>query len=261
MIPAFSRRVGGRILGFFRTLGAFSILLGQVFRHTDGVLRNRRLTVEQMVRIGVDSIPLITVMSVFTGAVSAWQASYQFKGILPGATTTDFLGAAVSAAILIELSPVLTGIVISGRTGASIAAELGSMKVTEQIDALETLAIDPVRFLAVPRFTAGWFMMPVLVVYSYWIAHFGAFAVAYFMLGVSAPKFFNSVQNYFIVKNVIGGLIKAAVFGGGTALIGCGVGFSTEGGAEGVGQATIRAFVYSAAFILVADFVLATILF
>ncbi len=256
-----SRTVGGKIIGFFRELGAFSILLGQVFRHTPGIIRNRRLTTEQMLRIGVDSLPLITVMSIFTGAVAAWQASYQFQGILPGAATTDFLGAAVSAALLIELSPVLTGIVISGRTGASIAAELGSMRVTEQIDALETLAIDPVRFLAVPRFTAGWFMMPFLVIYSYWIAHFGAFAVAFFMLDVSGPKFFNSVQEHFHLQNVIGGLVKAAVFGGGTALIGCGVGFTADGGAEGVGKATIRSFVLSAAFILIADFVLATILF
>jgi len=261
MMAVIARRVGRNILGFFERLGNFSILLFRIIRASGTVFKSSRLLIEQMVRIGVESLPLITVMSVFTGAVSAWQASYQFKGILPGATTTDFLGAAVSAALLIELSPVLTGIVISGRTGASIAAELGSMKVTEQIDALEALAIDPVRFLALPRFTAGWCMMPVLVIYSYWIAHFGAFVVAFFMLDISGAKFFGSVQKYFLVQNVIGGLIKAAVFGGGTALIGCAVGFGTEGGAEGVGKATILSFVFSATFILVADFILATILF
>jgi phospholipid/cholesterol/gamma-HCH transport system permease protein len=214
-----------------------------------------------MVKIGVDSLPLISVMSVFTGAVSSWQAAYQFQGVLPGNASFDFLGAAVSAAIFIELSPVLTGIVISGRTGASIAAELGTMKVTEQIDALETLAIDPVRFLALPRFTAGWTMLPILVIFSYWIAHLGAYAVAYFLIGISSATFFGSVQKYFLVHNVVSGLLKALVFGGGTALIGCAVGFQTEGGAEGVGQSTIKAFVYSAAFILIADFILATLLF
>jgi len=261
MMQAFSRRAGRAVLNFFIEMGTFSMLLVRIVRSSGGVVRNRRLVLEQMVRIGVESLPLITVMSIFTGAVSAWQAAYQFKGILPGASTYDFLGAAVSAAILIELSPVLTGIVISGRTGASIAAELGTMKVTEQIDALETLAIDPVRFLAVPRFTAGWTMLPVLVVYSYWIAHLGACAVAYFQLGISVTKFFGSVQQYFLAHNVVAGLIKSAVFGGGTALIGCSVGFNTEGGAEGVGQSTIKAFVISAAFILIADFILATILF
>lgn len=261
MLRQLLSRTGRTVIDFFSEMGVFSILLFQIWKNSSYVFKNRRLVIEQMVRIGVESLPLITVMSIFTGAVSSWQAAYQFKGILPGATTYDFLGAAVSAAILIELSPVLTGIVISGRTGASIAAELGTMKVTEQIDALETLAIDPVRFLAVPRFTAGWCMLPVLVVYSYWIAHLGAYVVAYFLLDISTSKFFNSVQNYFLVRNVIGGLVKSCVFGGGTALIGCSVGFNTEGGAEGVGQSTIKAFVVSAAFILIADFVLATILF
>jgi phospholipid/cholesterol/gamma-HCH transport system permease protein len=260
MLPV-SRRVGRSVFNFFSEMGQLSMLLVQIVKSGSGVWKNSRLVLEQMVRIGVESLPLITVMSIFTGMVSSWQAAYQFEGLLPGASTNNFLGASVSAAILIELSPVLTGIVISGRTGASIAAELGTMKVTEQIDALETLAIDPVRFLAVPRFTAGWTMLPILVIYSYWISHIGASVVAYFQVGIPVQKFFNSVQQHFLVRNVIGGLIKAAVFGGGTALIGCSVGFHTEGGAEGVGQSTIKAFVISAAFILIADFILATILF
>jgi phospholipid/cholesterol/gamma-HCH transport system permease protein len=261
MMRTLLQRIGRAVIGFFKEMGIFSILLFQIWKNSGYVFKNRRLVIEQMVRIGVESLPLITVMSIFTGAVASWQAAYQFKAILPGSTTYDFLGAAVSAAIFIELSPVLTGIVIAGRTGASIAAEVGTMKVTEQIDALETLAIDPVRFLAVPRFTAGWCMLPILVIYSYWIAHLGAYAVAYFMLNISGSKFFSSVQKYFLIRNVIGGLVKSCAFGGGTALIGCAVGFHTEGGAEGVGQSTIKAFVISAAFILIGDFILATILF
>jgi phospholipid/cholesterol/gamma-HCH transport system permease protein len=255
------RRIGSAVFLFFSEVGSISLLLSQIVKHSIYAFRHRHLVIEQMVRIGVESLPLITVMSIFTGAVSSWQASYQFQSVIPGMATTNYLGAAVSAAILIELSPVLTGIVISGRAGASIAAELGTMKVTEQIDALETLAIDPVGFLALPRFTAGWCMLPVLVVYSYVIAHIGAYAVAFLLLGVSTTKFFTSVQQFFMIRNVFGGLIKALVFGGGTALIGCSIGFRTEGGAEGVGRSTIKAFVMSAAFILVADFILATILF
>ncbi|MBN2417455.1 ABC transporter permease [bacterium] len=214
-----------------------------------------------MLKIGVNSIPLVSVVSIFTGAVSAWQAAYQFEGIMSRNMAMNFLGAAVSAAIFIELAPVLTGLVIAGRVGASLAAELGSMKVTEQIDALETLAIDPVRYLAAPRFTAGLTMMPVLVVYADLVAHFGAFVVAHFLLGVSAATFFDGVRNHFIVHNVFSGLVKALVFGGGTALIGCSIGLHTSGGAEGVGSSTIKAFVYSSGFILVFDYILAMLLF
>lgn len=220
-------------------------------------LTHRHLVLEQMYKIGVRSFPLVTVVSIFTGAVTSWQAAYQLKGLV----SMDYLGAAASMAIFIELSPVLTGLVVAGRVGASIAAELGTMRVTEQIDALESLAIDPVDYLALPRITAGWTMLPVLVIYSNVVAHLGAFVVANVLLGVSAGTFFVSVQRYFLVHNVISGLIKALVFGGGTALIGCSIGFRTTGGAEGVGASTIKAFVYSSGFILVMDYVLATVLF
>jgi phospholipid/cholesterol/gamma-HCH transport system permease protein len=260
LILAFCRKIGRKVLFFFSEIGNLSILLFRVFESTPYVLKHRHLLMDQMMKIGVQSLPLITVMSMFTGAVSSWQASYQFN-MIAGFSTVDFLGAGVSAAILIELAPVLTGIVIAGRSGASIAAELGTMKVTEQIDALETLSIDPVKYLAAPRFAAGWIMLPVLVVYSDMISHVGAYGVAYLLLGISTAKFFGSVQKHFLIYNVVSGIIKAVVFGGGTALIGCSIGFRTEGGAEGVGLSTIKAFVYSSAFILIMDYVLATILF
>ena len=127
-----------------------------------------------MEHIGVNSLPLVIIISVFTGAVAAWQAAYQLKGIAP----LSFLGGATSRAIITELGPVLTGIVIAGRVGASIAAELGTMKVTEQIDALETMAINPVRYLAMPRFLASILMMPVLVIFANTIAVMGAYIVS-----------------------------------------------------------------------------------
>ncbi len=260
LIVSLWHHMGRKALFFFREIGNLSILFFKVFQSTPYLLRHRHLLMDQMMIIGVQSLPLITVVSVFTGAVSSWQASYQFK-MITSFSTVDFLGAGVSAAILIELAPVLGGIIIAGRSGASIAAELGTMKVTEQIDALETLSIDPVKYLAGPRFTAGWIMLPVLVVYSDLISHLGAYAVAYLLLGISTSKFFGSVQTHFLIYNVASGIIKAVIFGGGTALIGCSIGFRTEGGAEGVGFATIRAFVYSSAFILIMDYVLASILF
>jgi phospholipid/cholesterol/gamma-HCH transport system permease protein len=249
--------VGRKMLVFFREIGALGVLLARIVRASRWIIRDRRLIVTQMDVIGVQSLPLVTVVSLFTGAVSSWQAAYQMAGLV----SFDLLGGSVSAAVMIELAPVLTGLVLAGRVGASIAAELGTMRVTEQIDALETLAIDPIRFLAAPRFTAGWVMLPILVIYANLVAHIGAFVVANTMLHISTAIFFNSVQKSFTAHNFFSGLIKALVFGGGTALIGCSIGFKTSGGAEGVGRATIKAFVLSSALILVADYILAVILF
>lgn len=251
------QNIGRQTLVFFYEIGTHATLLFRILAYTGASFRDRNLIYQQMMRMGVLSMPLVSIVSLFTGAVAAWQAAYQFRGII----SLDFLGAAVSAAIFIELSPVLTGLVIAGRVGASIAAELGTMQVTEQIDALETLAIDPVRYLAAPRFIAGWIMLPILVIYSNFIGHLGGFFVANLMLDVSATSFFSSVQQYFKLINVFSGIVKALVFGAGTALIGCSIGFRTRGGAEGVGASTITAFVYSSAFILVADYIMAIILF
>jgi phospholipid/cholesterol/gamma-HCH transport system permease protein len=210
-----------------------------------------------MEHIGTDSLPLVVVIGFFTGMVSAWQAAYQFKGLI----TNSFLGSAVSRAIFLELGPVLTAIVIAGRVGASIAAELGTMKVSEEIDALESLAISPIRFLSTPRVVAAFLMMPVLVIFANLIALGGALIVSNFFLGITAKIFFDSVRRFFHVKDVLGGLFKSLVFGGVTALIGVHVGFRTEGGAEGVGLATIRSFVLSSAMVLIMDYVLWTVIF
>lgn len=210
-----------------------------------------------MEHIGVNSLPLVIIIAIFTGAVAAWQAAYQLKGIAP----LSFLGGATSRAIVTELGPVLTGIVIAGRVGASIAAELGTMKVTEQIDALETMAINPVRYLAMPRFLAAILMMPVLVTFANFIAVLGAFVVSNYFLDVSFAVFFNSVKRFFVIPDLFAGLIKTIVFGGVTALLGCHIGFRTDGGAEGVGLSTIRSFVLSAALILILDYVLWMLIF
>jgi phospholipid/cholesterol/gamma-HCH transport system permease protein len=210
-----------------------------------------------MEHVGVGSIPLVTIIAVFTGAVAAWQAAYQLKGIAP----LSFLGTATSRAIITELGPVLTAIVIAGRVGASIAAELGSMKVTEQIDALDTMGISPVRFLATPRFFAAIIMMPVLVVFANSIAIIGAYFISNLFLGVSFNVFFESVRRYFEFGDLLFGLIKGMMFGGVTALLGCHIGFKTEGGAEGVGNSTIRSFVLSSAMILILDYIMWTLIF
>ena len=249
--------LGRRTMAFFEEFGQISILLFGMIKNLKKIPRTRKTILHQMEHIGVDSLPLVIIISIFTGAVAAWQAAYQLKGIAP----MSLLGGTTSRAIITELGPVLTGIVIAGRVGASIAAELGTMKVTEQIDALEIMAIDPVRFLAMPRFLASILMMPILVIFANTIAIAGAFVVSDYFLNVPFNVFFNSVRQFFVFSDLTGGLIKTVVFGGVTALLGCHIGFRTHGGAEGVGQATIRSFVLSAAMILILDYFLWTLLF
>ncbi len=248
---------GRMTLNFFIELGQVTNLLLNILKSFPSLFRNSKNFFYQMEHIGVNSIPLVLIIASFTGAVSAWQAAYQLKGIAP----LSFLGSATSRAIITELGPVLTAIVIAGRVGASIAAELGSMKVTEQIDALETMGINPVAYLATPRFFSSIVMMPILVIFANSIAIIGAYFISNFFLGVSFNVFFESVRRFFAIGDFIFGLIKGLMFGGLTSLIGCHIGFRTEGGAEGVGLSTIRSFVLSSATILIFDYILWTLLF
>jgi phospholipid/cholesterol/gamma-HCH transport system permease protein len=257
MLSKFFEKIGERVLNFLSELGEVTMLLVDSVKSLRYLPKSKRIVLYQMEHIGVGSLPLVLIIAIFTGAVAAWQAAYQLKGVAP----MSLLGGTTSRAIITELGPVLTGIVIAGRVGASIAAELGTMKVTEQIDALEIMAIQPVRFLAMPRIIASVFMMPVLVVLANAISVFGAYLVSRYFIGVSFAVFFSSVKKFFIFSDFTAGLFKTVVFGGVTALLGCHIGFHTSGGAEGVGQATIRSFVMSAAMILILDYFLWMLIF
>jgi len=250
-------RLGRRTILFLSEFGQISILQLNIARSMHRVFRDRNLVVEQMAHIGVGSLPLVLIIGLFTGMVSAWQAAYQFKGLI----SFSLIGGSVSRAIFIELGPVLTAIVIAGRVGASIAAEIGTMKVTEQIDALESMAINPVRYLAMPRYLGAVIMMPILVVFANAIALLGAYLVSNFFLDLTPEIFFGSVKRFFQTKDIVSGIVKSVFFGGVTALLGCHIGFNTSGGAEGVGLATIRAFVLSSAMILILDYTLWMIIF
>ncbi len=257
MFNKFFQSIGDRSLAFFEEAGQIFLLLFGIIKNLKNLHRTRKEVMFQMQHIGVDSLPLVIIIATFTGAVAAWQAAYQLKGIAP----LSLLGGTTSRAIITELGPVLTGIVIAGRVGASIAAEIGTMKVTEQIDALEIMAIDPVRYLAMPRFLAAILMMPILVIFANTIAVAGAYVVSDYFLQVPYSVFFGSVRQFFEFSDLTGGLIKTVVFGGVTSLLGCHIGFRTSGGAEGVGLSTIRSFVLSAALILILDYFLWTLLF
>jgi phospholipid/cholesterol/gamma-HCH transport system permease protein len=244
-------------LTFFEEIGAVAILIKDIFVTLPRVFRSFHLTIEQMLSMGVNSLPLVLITSIFTGAVSSVQAAYQFSDYVP----MRYLGTAVGKAVIIELGPVLTALVVAGRVGAGIAAELGTMRVTEQIDALETLALDPTRYLVVPRFVSGIIMLPVLTIFSDFVALLGGLGVAVFFLDVSSHTFLNGVKLFFHLRDLFGGLFKALVFGGIIAIVGCYQGFRTRGGAEGVGRSTTRAVVLSAVLILIFDYVIASIFF
>ncbi len=248
----FIEYIGKKIIQFFSELGEYSRMMLGVIKSLSRVFRDRRLIIEQMEHVGVNSLVLVSIIGLFTGAVSCWQAAYQIKGLI----SFSYLGSATTKAIIIELGPVLAAIVLAGRVGASMAAELGTMKVTEQIDALEAMAINPERYLAMPRITATTLMLPILVIYASTIAILGSFTVATVFLGVPSDTFLTGFKKAFEVKDVFAATIKAVFFGVSISSIGCYIGFQTSGGAEGVGLATIKAFVIAAASILILDYIL-----
>jgi len=249
--------IGRSAIAFAGYVGGLSIMSLRVLQSVPRFFSARKLMVQQMLTMGVRSLPLITLTSVFTGAVAAWQAAYQFQNFVP----MRYLGTAVGKAVVIELAPVLSALVVAGRVGASIAAELGTMKVTEQIDALEVMGIDPVRYLVLPRVVSGIIMLPVLVLFADVIAILGALVVAVIMVNLSSETFLNGVRLFFELSDLYAGLIKAGLFGLIIAMIGCYQGFATEGGAEGVGRSTTGAVVIASVLILISDYFVATVLF
>lgn len=246
-------KLGKLILGFIRELGQITILLINIIKYLPRMFKDRALLLQQMSIVGSDSLPLVVLIGSFTGAIAALQATNLFDKFNLIGIATPFLGSSIATVVFTELTPVLTAIVIAGRVGGAMAAQLGTMKVTEQIDALEMMAIDKNRYLAMPRVMAALIMMPILAVFSNVVAILGGFILTAAKFDFSAFTFFDSIRVYFIAADVFIGLFKSLVFGGVTALIGVHVGFTTTGGAEGVGKSTVRAFTMSAATILILD--------
>ena len=200
-------------------------------------------------RLGVDSLPIGIFIALFTGVVLALLASYSFTNAVP----LYFVGTLVEKTITMELAPVLTGLALAGRVGANIAAELGTMRVTEQIDALETLGYDPFAFLCVPRALAGTVMFPVVVAAAMLVGVGAGWLASIVLLDLSSSEFVKGVRLFFDVFDVRYGLVKSASFGLAVTLIGCRQGLRARGGAQGVGGAATSAVVYSAVAILVLD--------
>jgi phospholipid/cholesterol/gamma-HCH transport system permease protein len=211
----------------------------------------------QMVRVGVDSVPVVFLTTMFTGMVMALQTFTGFQRVHAEA----FVGSVVALAMLRELSPVLVGLMVTGRVGSSMAAEIGTMRVTEQIDALEALATDPVHYLFVPRIIAGVVMLPLLTILGNGLGIFGGYLVAVRLLGANPVVYQQNTFQYLELNDLWSGLIKAAVFGLILTLTGCVRGYYTSGGAEGVGRATTNAVVSASLIILLVDFFLTKLLF
>jgi len=256
----FITRIGRSTIHFFVEFGQIIILLKNVIRYLPRIFKDRFLVLEQMSIVGSDSLPLVILIGAFTGAIAALQATNLFAKFNLVGIARPFIGGSIASVVFTELTPVLTALVIAGRVGGAIAAQLGTMKVSEQIDALEMMAIDRDRYLAMPRVLAALTMMPVLAVFSNAVGLIGAFFLTTLKFGFTAEIFFDSVQRFFQVHEIVVCMTKSLIFGGITALIGCHVGFATEGGAEGVGNSTVRAFTLSAASILIFDAILGFLL-
>ncbi len=216
-----------------------------------------RNLLKQMEEIGVRSLPVVAITATFTGMVLALQSYSGFRRF--GAES--LMGTVVALSMLRELGPVFSGLMVSGRIGSAMAAELGTMAVTEQIDALVTLATNPIQYLIVPRFLASTIVLPILVLFADLLGIIGGYVVAVYILGTNATVFITNTTKYTVLKDLYFGLLKAAVFGMIIATVSCCQGFNATEGAEGVGRATTRAVVYSSLMILIFDYILTAYLF
>jgi len=250
------RRVTFNAVGVFREIGRRGYFTRDIARAFGDPATYVPETIRQMRNIGVDSVPLAVIVAAFIGAVVALQTRYQlFEGV-----DLSLVGLASRMMVILELGPLLTGLVLTGRVGARMTAEIGTMRVTEQIDALETLAYDPVAFLVVPRLLAATVMLPVLTVLADFVGVGSGYFISVMATDITPTQFKAGLQLGFTTFQVVYSLLKATMFGASIALIGTYEGYVTEAGAEGVGRSTARAVVITSVTILVLDALTAAVL-
>jgi phospholipid/cholesterol/gamma-HCH transport system permease protein len=249
--------VGRAVLRLLEDLGRFFQMLGRTIAWAPRPPYDFAEWFRQMSRVGVDSVPVVFLTTLFTGMVLALQTFHGFQRF----NATSLVGSVVALSLMRELAPVLTALMVTGRVGSSMAAEIGSMRVTEQIDALTALATEPVQYLVVPRVIASILMMPLLVVMGDVVGMYGGYFVAVQLLGSNPATYFDSSFQYVDMNDLTSGLIKAAVFGLIFSVVACVKGYYTDGGAEGVGRSTTQAVVAGSLAILLADFFLTRLLF
>ena len=256
MIPFFNA-IGLWVLKFLDESGRVILLFYKtliwIFRPPFDI----RSLLKQIEEVGIKSIPVVLITGTFTGMVLALQSYTGFKRF----NAEAFVGTVVALSMTRELGPVLSGLMVSGRVGSAMAAELGTMQVTEQIDALYTLATNPIKYLIVPRFLASLIIMPILTVFTDVVGILGGYLVSVELLGSNPTVYLRRTYDYLDLEDIYIGLFKACIFGMIIATIGCYQGFNTRGGAEGVGKSTTRAVVLSSLLILIANYFITAMFF
>ncbi len=249
--------IGGTLLRFFSAIGRLTVFAGRGMGALfSGPIFGRQIW-RQMVDIGYYSLPVVGLTAIFTGAVLALQSYTGFSRF----NAESSIATVVVLSITRELGPVLAGLMVAGRIGAAIAAEIGTMRVTEQIDALTTLSTNPYKYLVLPRLLAGLVTLPLLVVVADIIGVFGGYAVSVHKLGFSPMPYLKSTLDFLQFRDVFSGLVKASVFGFIIALMGCYHGFHSDRGAQGVGKATTNAVVSASILILLSNYFITELFF
>jgi phospholipid/cholesterol/gamma-HCH transport system permease protein len=244
-------------LGLVDSAGSMGVLIFDFVRWLPRRPWRWRNLLRQVEVVGVNSTFVVLLTGLFTGMVLALQSYNGFARF--GAES--LVGTVVALSVLRELGPVLSGLMVTARAGSLMAAELGTMRVTEQIDALYTMAVNPIHYLIVPRVVAAVLVVPMLVVLSDFIGILGGYLVGVKLLGINSTLYINKTVQFVELDDMINGLIKSAVFGLVLAVVSCHFGFRARGGAAGVGKATTQAVVYSSVLILVFDYILTSLLF
>ena len=254
------RTIGAATLGMLGTIGQLTLFMLNSVSHFVRPPIYFRLIGRQMIDVGYYSLPVVGLTTLFSGMVIALQ-SYTGATRVTADAALENVTAVVVLSITRELAPVLAGLMVAGRIGASMAAEIGTMRVTEQIDALTTLSTNPIKYLVVPRIIAGLTMLPLLVLVGDVIGIFGGYVIGVFKLDFNPALYIQKTYNFLEYIDVLSGLVKAAVFGFVVTLLGCYMGYHSSGGAQGVGAATTNAVVASAILILILNYLISQLFF
>lgn len=244
-------------MNLFSNIAEYTEFFGRSFFFRWNMRKHRDRILEQIDSVGIGSLPIIVIISSFLGLVTTVQLSYQLLGLLP----RYFLGATVGRMVLIELGPILTGLIVSGRCSSAMAAEIGTMRVTEQIDALESMAINPYHFLNFPRIFGTMISLPILTIFSEFVAIYAGALYAHAFLNVPLDVYNYGLVRNFFPRDLFGGLLKAFLFSFAISISGCYFGFKVKGGAREVGIATTYAVVTACILILILDFIVALVVF
>jgi phospholipid/cholesterol/gamma-HCH transport system permease protein len=244
---------------FFEQLGEVSLLAGRTFKSYFQKPWEGKIFLQQLDEIGLRTLPVVSLTAAFGGLVFGLQTYYGFHKYI-GQGTESYGGPIIAVGLARELIPILVGLMVAGRVGSSMAAEIGTMRITEQIDALFTLGADPARYLVAPRTLAGFLMLPCLTLFGDLIGILCAQFYNVVLMGVNGTVYWRNTLMYLDIWDIVSGLVKASFFGIVIAIIGCWQGLETEGGAEGVGRATTRAVVLASITILISNFFLSEFL-